>query len=189
MGKELNTRLILSLVLFVSLSGVWSQGQHKRLNLELVRRDTQVFESIMNEVLEQNFTTPFAISASPKGTYLQDYGIIFSFQLNINRGTIRLPYGEFKATKAIARRSKEEQILLLNETMIRCMADYGNTIKQLGGQDRISISAHVQDRNELDRSRDTVVVVFTVSRDDIDLFALKKISFRDFKDRVSVVKY
>lgn len=161
----------------------------KGLDLALLKRHAQIFEGIVRNVLLQNFPNPFAISEEPRGTYLQGYGIMVFFHLNINRGKIRTPFGEIDAPKTVADRTKEEKIRVVRDSMIQCLADYGSTIKQLNGHDRITISAHLEDRYELDPNKSTTVLVLAVSKDAVDLYATRKISLEKFKDKVQIVRY
>jgi hypothetical protein len=179
-------RLFLAVVL-VSAFGVVDAQQS--LNLAMIKRDTQVFERIVSEVLTQNFASPFAITAEPKGAYLQGYGISISFQLNINRARLRTPYGYIKAPSSMGQMSKEQQIKLVRETMVQCLADYGRSVKQLGPHDRITIQAYIEDRNELDPAKSSTILVLSVLKDDINLLATSKISPEAFKERVSVLMY
>ena len=178
-----------SFILLTVLSATGAAHAQKSLNQALLKREAQIFEGIVHNVLKQNFPTPFAISNAPKGTYLQGYGVVVFFHLNLNRGKIRTPFGEIDPPKGVGTKKKGEQIRLVKETMISCLADYGGTIKQLGGHDRISISAHLEDRNELDPTKRTTVMVLTVSKDDVDLVAMKKISLGQFKERLHVLRY
>ena len=73
--------------------------------------------------------------------------------------------------------------------MIECLEDYSRAIKQLSSHDRISISAHIDDRNELDPERKRIVLVVSASRDDVDLLALDKISREKFRERLLVLEY
>ena len=143
----------------------------------------------MNHILKQNFSDPYAVTGEPKGTYLQGYGVVVSFQLNINRATLRTPFGEMDIPRAERERSKDEQIRMVKESMIQCLAEYGSALKQLAGHDRITISAHVEDRNELDPAKKTSVLVFTAGKDDIDLYTMKRLSFDKFKERVHALQY
>ncbi|MBI4446499.1 MAG: hypothetical protein HY645_11395 [Acidobacteria bacterium] len=161
----------------------------KSFNLAAFKSETRVFEGIMDNLLKQTFKDPFALTVEPKGTYLQGYGMVFFVHLNINRSKIRTPFGEMDAPRSMAEKSKEEQIRLIKELTIQCLADYGATMKQLAGQDRITISAHVEDRNELDPSKDTTVLVFSATKDDIELFTLKKITIEKFRERVHLFQY
>jgi hypothetical protein len=158
-------------------------------NLPLFKRDTQVLEQIIQQLLKQNFTHPFALTAPPRGAYLQGYGVAFCFQLNINRGKIRTPFGETTIPGSAGQRSKAAEIRLVKETMVQCLADYGNSVKQLGPRDRISIQAHIEDRSELDPAKSETVVVLTVSKEDLGLLAVKKLSLDQFRERVHILEY
>lgn len=177
--------LILSVALFLGGPGY----AQKSLDRALLKRRAQIFEGIVHDVLKQNFSNPFTISEEPRSTYLQGYGIMVFFHLNIHRGKIRTPFGEIDAPKAIGDRTKEEKVRLVKDSMIQCLADYGNTIKQLDGHDRITIGAHLEDRNELNPANRTIVLVLTVSKDDVDLYATKKISLEKFEKKVHIVRY
>lgn len=179
-------RLILALLLLFSLGSVNAQQSS---NLVVLKRDTQILERIVSEVLKQNFTNPFAITAEPRGAYLQGYGVTLSFQLNINRATIRTPFGELKASRTVGQRSKDQQIKLVKDTMVQCLADYGNTIKQLGPHDRLTIQAHIEDRNELDPAKTITVLVLSVLKDDLNLLATRRVTLDQFKERVNVLQY
>jgi len=174
-------------VLLVGFSGLASAQQSQ--NLALLKRDTQILERIVYEVLKQSFKNPFAITAEPKGAYLQGFGVVVSFQLNVNRAKIRTPFGDLNAPKAAGERSKAEQIRLVKDSMRQCLADYGQSIKQLGPHDRIAVQAHVVDRNELDPAKSTTVLVLTCTKDDVNLLATGKLSLEKFKERVHVLEY
>lgn len=175
-------------VLVSSLLGSTGFAQHT-LNLDRLKRDTQVFEGIVHQVLKQNYSDPFAITSEPRGAYLQGYGMFFSFQINVHRKTIRTPFGEVQDPRKTSQRNTRDHLHLIKKTLIETLTDYGDTIKQLGGHDRISIAAHVEDRNELDPMKSTRTLVLTVAKDDVDLAAMKKISSENFRDRVNVVEY
>ncbi len=179
---------ILCTILMFFLSGTIAFAQ-KDLNIVMLKTDTQIFESIVHQILRQNFNHPFAIQGAPEGVYLRGYGVVFSFHLTINRHKIRTPWGEVPAPKAVAQRSREEQIGLVKDIMTQCLADHGDSIKQLGGHDRISIAAQVEDRNELDPLKKKTVIVLSAPIDDIGLFAMKKISIESFRERVAVLEY
>ncbi len=178
---------VLLAVLLVGFSGLASAQQSQ--NLALLKRDTQILERIVYEVLKQNFKNPFAITAEPRGAYLQGFGVTVSFQLNINRAKIRTPFGELNAPKTVGELSKAEQIRLVKESMTQCLADYGQTIKQLGPHDHIAVQAHIVDRNELDPAKSTTVVVLTCTKDDVNLLATGKLTSDKFKERVHVLEY
>jgi hypothetical protein len=166
-----------------------AQGKLDVESLALLKKDTRIFESIIEEVLKQHFDNPFAIAGEPKATYLKEYGVSVSFHLKINRGTLRTFYGEVKSPLIGKVRSKEQQLQTVRETMEEALADYGGTLKQLRAQERIAICAHIEDRNELDSAKGRTVLVLSVQKQHVDAYTTRKIGLDEFREQVEVVKY
>ncbi|MGH9341383.1 MAG: hypothetical protein ACRD1R_17810 [Acidobacteriota bacterium] len=182
-------RLILFFIVIGNAPRLWA-GPENSLDLEAFKRDTRIFESIMSERLKQNFPNPFAITAQPIGAYLPGYGMALSFSLNINRATITWPWGELQAPRRVGGyRNKRDQISQLQATILGCLANYGHTIKQLSSRDRISVYVHVDDRNELDPTKNTTILVFTAKRSDIEAFTTQVITYEEFSRKVEVAEY
>ena len=122
-------------ILIVGMTGASTLAAQQRLNMRLLKQDSQIFEAILQRVLKQNFTHPFAIESPPMASYLQGYGLVVTFHLNINRGKIRLAaYGDGPIAKEAenspaANKSRDEQLKLLKKELIACLADYGGSIK------------------------------------------------------------
>ena len=157
------------------------------LDLTLLKRNTRIFEGIVNEVVKQNFPNPFALTGAAEASYLQEYGVVVSLHLNINRATIRTPFGLMPTQQE--ERSKEEQLRILKDSLVRCLADYGDTFKQLSGGDFIAITAHVEDRNELDPTRNTTIVIISASKENVDSLTMGRISSEQFQERVRITEY
>ncbi len=181
----------------VLIAGNALQAQ-SMLDFNSLKRDTQVFEKIVDERLKQDFSNPFAITGDPQAAYLQGYGVVVQFHLNINRARIRTPFGEVEAPQRAGGRGieeklagdpKKEQLKRVRQILVECLASYAGAIRQLNAHDRISISAHIEDRNELDPVLRKTVMVVTTTRDDIDLLAMRKISGQDFRTKVQVLEY
>ena len=177
-------RSLLPWVLFLAGTAVVSAASP---DLTALKKNTQVFEGIVHEILKHNFPGRFAITAGPEGSYLEGYGVVIFFHLNINRPQIRTPFGLVPARGK--RLPKEEQLRILKDSMIRCLADHGNTFKQLSGQQRISINAYVEDRNERQSNEKRTVLVISASKESVHLFVTQKISFEQFKQQTSVIEY
>ena len=169
---------ILSLLMLITLEGQ-ARGP-AGIDIDLFKRETQIFEGIVKQILLQNFTDPFAITGDPKGAYLEGYGLALGFHVSVNRARIRAPsiFGGSSSAKSApaGKKTKAAQIQLIKRIMVQCLEDYGNTVKHLAAHDKITITAHVEDRNELDPAKNTTVLVFTVSKDDLDQLAIKKIT-------------
>ncbi len=185
----MSLRIIVILAVLISTPILGQQ----RMNMSLLKQDTRIFEGIVGNVLNQKFTHPYALESEPMATYVQGYGIVVTFHLNINRATIRLPFGDVIQSRAVVeeaeKRSRDEQIETLQEAMSECLAAYASAIKQLSGHDRVTVNAHVEDRSERDPKRKKTILVLSSLKDDIDLLAMRKITPEEFRSRLSKVRY
>ena len=182
---------LVSLLSVLSFAGVFAVAQSLpgTESLAQLKKETQIFEGVIEEILRQNFSNPYAIEGEPKAAYLQSYGVVVSFYLRINRGTIRTFFGESKNPLVSAPGSKERQVQTVRSSMIDALADFGDTLKRLDGTDRIAICAHIEDRNELDESKNRSILVVSVKKDDIEQFSMKSITLDEFKSRTEVLQY
>ena len=179
---------LLAFFLFTGVSG-YAQELPGTESLAQLKKESRIFESIIEEVLKQHFNHPFAIAGKPKATYLENYGVSVTFHLRINRGTIRTFSEEVRNPLVNAPGSRKGQVKTVKTAMIDTLADFGGTLKKLLSQDRIAICAHVEDRNELDTSNNMSIVVVNVKKGDIEQFATKAITLEEFKQRVEVLEY
>ena len=154
-----------------------------------LKKDARVFERIVTEVLRQNFENPFAIAADPQAAYLPGYGVVISFQLKLNRSTIRGFSGDILNPSVSDGRTTEEQIELVRQTVIRSLADYASTLKHLRSDERVAICAHIEDRNELDPLKKRTDIVGSSTKGDIDDYVTRKINLDEFKRRVQLLEY
>ena len=178
--------------LFVFLVAVMFEGLgfgQARLNLTDLKQDTHVFEKIIDERIKLNFTNPFALILGSRASYLQGYGVTLTFHLRIDRGKIRLPFGEIDAPNKLHKEAVKKKIQEVREILLECLATHAGSIKQLGAHDRISISAHIEDRNELDLINRRRVLVITTTKDNADLLAMRKITQDEFMNRLHVLDY
>ncbi len=180
---------ILLVVLFAVGSATYGQSAPDEGGMASIKKESRIFERIIGEVLRQNFDNPFALAAEPQAAYLPDYGIVVSFHLKINRGTIRAFYGPIINPVTSSPQTTSEQLETVRETTIQALADYGNTIKDLPPGQQISICAHVEDRNELDTTKSRTDIIISVVKEDVDLYTTRKIDYDEFKRRVRLVEY
>jgi hypothetical protein len=179
---------LLAVFLFTGVTG-YAQALPGSESLAQLKKESRIFESIVEEVLKQHFNHPFALAGKPKAAYLEDYGVSVSFHLRINRGTIRTFSEEVRNPLVNAPGSKEGQVQIVRSAMIGTLADFGGTLKQLLDKDRIAICAHIEDRNELDTSNNMSLLVISVKKSDVEQFTTKTITLDEFKKRVEVLEY
>jgi hypothetical protein len=179
-------RAVLSIIFVFFLAGTTTFAVGN-LDLPLLKRNARIFEGIVNEILKQDFPNPFAFTEGAKASYLQEYGIVVSLYLKINRSTMRTPFGLVPTGQEA--RSNQDQFSILKDSMVRCLGDYGGTFKQLPGDSFIAISTHVEDRNELDSTKNPTVVIISASKENVDSLTMGRISFEQFQERVRITEY
>jgi len=180
---------VLILILFAGQAAAAPAVDQERL--QQVKRDTTLFSKILGEVLKQSFDNPFALSAEPQGTYLEDYGISISFLLRINRGSIRGIYGEtrYRSNTPDSNLSKQEKLKLVKRITSRTLVDYGGTIRGLKDGERISVCAHVEDRSEWDTGNRMSVIVISGTRKEIVNMSQADLSDEDLLRQLNILEY
>ena len=154
-----------------------------------IKKDARVFEKIVTEVLRQSFENPFAVTAEPQAAFIPGYGVVVSFYVKINRGTLRGFTGDAGKSESGQARSTDEQLALVRETVLRSLAEYASTLKHLSSNERVAICAHVEDRNDLDSSRNRTEIVASSLKSDIDEYLTRKIDGDEFRSRVQYLEY
>lgn len=175
-------------VFHLTLSPIAGMDREK---LQQVKRDTELFSTILEEVLKQHFDNPFALSVEPQGSYLEGYGLSISFLLRINRGSIRGIYGAINYPESNRNQelSKEEKLELVKKITCRTLVDYGGTIKGLEDDQRVSISAHIEDRNEWNREAKMTIIVVSGLKKEINRLSKGDFSDQELRRQLTILEY
>jgi hypothetical protein len=194
---RLNQRLVSSIFCVGFLCApLLAQGAHDsqagtdaKLDYATTRREIRSFEAVINEVINNTFTSPFALSQKPKGAYLPGYGMSFNFLVNIHRALISTPFGQIKKDQ-ITSTEKKRRIEELKAKLIQVLLDSGKRLPQLRREDAITIVAFIEDRNFPDEPNENKTVVMTVMKKDLDGASAKSDgAVQDFERKVKVLEY
>jgi hypothetical protein len=182
---------VLALFVFAAALAVPAADNGRKPDLQQMKRECELFETIVLTALGQAVPNPLFIAEKPRGTYLDGYGITFSFTLNMNRSLILFPRPAQQKTPPA---SADDTSLARNMAAVRkCLTEilgqYGATLKQLPGDSKISIIAHVLKRSVDPNLQTNRIMILTITRADVEQYQREKISFEDFKKRVSYLEY
>jgi hypothetical protein len=67
----------------IQAQSVASEAPDGTLDFAHIKRDLAVFQGVLDTTLKQSLPGPFQILGSSKGTYLPDYGVVFSLEANV----------------------------------------------------------------------------------------------------------
>ncbi|HEY3132118.1 MAG TPA: hypothetical protein VGL91_21860 [Acidobacteriota bacterium] len=152
-----------------------------------MRNEIQMFENILQTALKSEFNHPLALVNEPKGSYLPGYGVNFSFLLNINRDEIITPFGIKRLSPST--RTRAEKMRLVRDMILKLLGEFGNALTQLSSEESFAVSAHLEDRTALVPSQREAVLVFRVTKKTLSDYSVRKIDFRQFRDKVEVIEY
>jgi len=177
----------LTLVALLLMSSVI--GSAPALNLPAVKQNIEVFEGILSTVLQQNFPDPFAVLEKPKGAYLEGFGTVFSFEIDI--ATVKRPnlFLQSRSTPEEEKKVFNERFPKLKDLMEQTLAEHGDSMTSIGPEDRIAIVAQLFNSGFLSRPMELkTLVVRTVKKNILD-YKAGRLSYVDLKKKMEVTQY
>lgn len=155
--------------------------------LTALKKEIQIFETIVDKKLAQTFSNPYALAGRPRGFYLDGYGVALTFSVNISRAVINTPFGIIP-NKEESPQEKQKRIDQVKEMLIKALLDYGAAIEQLSPDESIAVIAHFEDSNILDEVRRNKIIIVRVGKRDLLEHAARR-DYQAFKKRVEIVEY
>jgi hypothetical protein len=138
--------LCAALVSPMQAQSVASGAPQGALDLAHIRRDLAVFQGVLDTTLKQSLPGPFQILGSSKGTYLPDYGVVFSLEANVYQIRRLSPFDMKPHTQKELNDAYDQmmtRIELVKELIIRAMAEHGSTLRQLGPDENLTVITHL----------------------------------------------
>jgi hypothetical protein len=167
---------------------------HSRATMDYAstQEDILRFETVLNDVINSAFSTsPFAVVQKAKGAYLRGYGVSFSFLINIHRAVIKTPFGQVRRGRGadVTPAQKNQIIEELKEKLIQILQSNGDTFRQLGKEEHVTIIAFFEDRNIPDEPNANKTIVLSALKKDLDEFENRNDRISEFKQRMQIVEY
>ena len=158
-------------------------------NLGELKKEIELFETIVHTSLNQYLPNPLFLSEVPRGALLDGYGLAFTYTINLNRSLTLFPKPAKTSAKGREQLTAETAIPEVQRNMTMLLGQYAATFKHLPSDAKISIIAHVISRPTGTSLSGNRVVVVSTSRKDAELYQRGKISFDEFKKRVDTLEY
>jgi len=158
-------------------------------HLTELKKEIELFESIINTSLNQYLPNPLFLSEVPRGALLDGYGLAFSYTINLNRSLTLFPKPANPSARDKDQLTANAVVLDVQRNMTMLLGQYAATFKHLPSNANICIIAHVLSRPRGTSLSGNRVVVVSTSRKDAELYQRGKISFDEFKKRVDTLEY
>jgi hypothetical protein len=121
-------------------------SSQETLDFAHIKRDLAVFQGVLDTTLKQSLPGPFQILGSSRGTYLPDYGAVFSLEANVYQIRRLSPFDMRPHTEKELKDAHDQmttRIELVKELIVRAMAEHGSTFRQLGPDENLTVIAHL----------------------------------------------
>lgn len=130
----------------VQAQNVAPASSQETLEFAPIRRDLAVFQGVLDTTLKQSLPGPFQILGSSRGTYLPDYGAVFSSEVNVYQIRRLSPFDMRPHTEKELKDAHHQmmtRIELVKELIVRAMAEHGATLRQLGAEENLTVVTHL----------------------------------------------
>jgi hypothetical protein len=189
MNKVLTLSLLLCMLTGLSMASTGPQTETgKSPDLESLKNECELFENIINTSLRQAVAHPLYISEKARGTYLETYGLTFNLTVNLLRKSIL-----FSAKPSRPEQQPPDDQLTISKIkscMTNILVQYGDTLNHVPPDSRISIIVHILARTSvIDKENFDRIMVFTVTRQDIQQHLKNELNTPDFIRRIKYLEY
>jgi hypothetical protein len=180
----------------IQAQSVASGTSRGALDFAQIRRDLAVFQGVLDTTLKQSLPGPFQILGSSKGTYLPDYGAVFSLEANVYQIRRLSPFDMKPHTEKELNDAYNQmmtRVEMVKELIIRAMAEHGSALRQLGPDENLTVIAHLFTggfNGASDSKREfPSQLVFSVKESIISEFRESKVNLDEFSKSVKLLQF
>ena len=182
--------LLVATMLCVALLGATSLTAGKTgPELTAVKQNIQIFEGILTTVLAQNFPDPFAVLEKPKGVYLEGFGTVFSFEIDI--ATVKRPnlFSPTRPTPEEEKKAIAERLPKLKELMVKTLAEHADSMESLGPDSQVAIAAQLFNSGFLSQPLELKTILIRTTKRNVTDFKAGRLNYEDLKKKIEMVQY
>lgn len=176
-----------ALALAVSITAA-SEAQTSPARAGELKGKIHVLQAVIDKNLEQTFTLPFGILEKTKGTYLADFGLVFSVEVNLYPMRQLTPFSPqpYSAEELEqARKKKMDRIAVIKKTVPQLLADHAVNLNELGPEESVAVVVHLFHVQAEGEQLPTQIIV-QVKKGDLEQFRANKISNAELRSRVKM---
>ena len=155
----------------------------------MIRRQVELFETLIDKALNQRFERPFGILQETKGTYLEGYGAVFTVEVNLFPMRWMSPFSPPYTEKEVreARNRKLERMREAEALVKDLLREHGPALDFLRPDERVAVVVHLFNTGE---HRDLPSQLIVQARRQALLDAVgQKLSAAEFRQKLTVVTF
>jgi hypothetical protein len=155
-----------------------------------IKKQTQLFETVMNTAVRQQFGAPFQMLQEARGSYLEGYGVVFTLEVNLYPMRWRSPFsgGEYSEKEIATARTQILARMKEMETLIRdVLRNHGMSLDFVPPNENVSVVVHLFSQVE-HKDMPTQLAV-QAKKQWLQEAAGRKLSAAEFWQKLSVVSF
>ena len=182
--------LITLLLSFLLCTASWVAGSAQdNSNLAALKKGIELFNSVLNQSLTQNFGGPFETLDRARGAYLPGYGVIFTFEVNLTPSPQYGPFGPAPKPKSeqaqreeeVRRRDRAESVAE------QILGNFGQALTPLAPEESVAIIIQTVAAQPGNIARSTIVIA--APKKLLDERESNSIDQAQFVKKLSVTEY
>jgi hypothetical protein len=195
-GKNMKpaTALIRGILLFVGVLGVCTglQAQSAMVDYITMKKDLAVFEGIVDTTIRQNLPGNFTLLSSTKGTYLPEFGALFTLEVNLVQLRALTPFDQRPYTQKELDEASSlmvKRLATLKEVLVKVTGEYGASLQQLRADQNLAIVMHIFNPASTGNKDFPSQVIFKIKRSQINQYRENRLSLGDFTRQMEIVQF
>jgi hypothetical protein len=157
---------------------------------QAIKRQTQLFETVLDTAVKQRFEQPFLVMQEAKGSYLEGYGVVFTMEINIYPLRWRWPFSNAEYTEkelTTARTQKVARIKELESLIRDLLRDHGMGLNFLPAGENVAVVVHLF--NPVEQKDMPSQLSVQVKKQWLQEAAGRKLTAAEFLQKLSVVSF
>jgi hypothetical protein len=188
-SRKLRSVVMLGVLSALALCGV-ARGQAPKPDYSALMRQMRILQAVIDEAMAQTFALPFGLLQKTKGTYLPDFGVVFSLEVNLYPVRIPNPFDARPLSKEElekAHKAKVERIEIIKDSIPRLLADHASSLREVGPQGSVAVVVHLF-HFQAEEERLPTQLVIEVKKEDLLQYWEKKLSYDELLPKMRVLE-
>lgn len=191
---QVTSRKLRSVVMLGVLSALGlfatAHGQGPTPDYSALMRQMRILQAVIDEAMAQTFAPPFGLLQKTKGTYLPDFGVVFSLEVNLYPVRIPNPFDAQPLSKEElegARKAKVERIKIIKESIPRLLADHASSLREVDPEGSVAVVVHLFHFQAEGEKLPTQLVI-EVKKQDLLQYWGKKLSYDELLSKMRILE-
>jgi len=191
---KLVTMLFRSILLQVCVLSACAvlQAQADMVDYPTMKKDLAVFEGVVDTTIRQNLPGNFTLLSSTKGTYLPEFGALFSLEVNLTQLRAITPFDQRPYTQKELDEASSlmvKRLATLKEVLVKVTGEYGASLQQLRADQNLVIVMHIFNPASTGNKSFPSQVILKVKRSLINQYRENRLSLGDFTRQMEIVQF